>query len=67
MGTRYVKANNKYLPNHDKCKDSSFLTYFDSNNLYGISISQAIAYGGFQWWSDGQISNYNNDIQTATY
>ena len=66
MGTRHVKANNKYLPNYDKKKESSFLAYFDANNLYGISMSQAIAYGGFQWWSDSSVANYNNDIQKAT-
>src|SRR5271156_6848184 len=66
MGTRHVKANNKYLRNYDKNKESSFLAYFDANNLYGISMSQAIAYGGFQWWSQWQISNYNNNIQEAT-
>src|SRR5271156_2479150 len=69
----YKLSNNKYLPNYrrrtesdNKNKKSSFLAYFDANNLYGISMSQAIAYGGFQWWSQWQISTYNNNIQAAT-
>jgi hypothetical protein len=46
MGTRHVKANNKYLKNYDKNKDNIFLEYFDANNLYGLAISQFLPTGG---------------------
>ena len=32
---RYTKANNKYLKDYDKNKESLYLQYSDVNNLYG--------------------------------
>lgn len=36
--TRHVKANNKYLPDYDKDKESIFLGYFDCNNMYAVPM-----------------------------
>ena len=32
---RYVKSNNKFMKNHDKNKELSYLKYWDSNSLHG--------------------------------
>ena len=37
---RYTKANNKYIKDYDKNKESSCIQYWDVNNLYGQTMWQ---------------------------
>ena len=46
---RYAKANNKYMNNYDKNKESSYIQYLNANNLYGWAMSQTLHVYGFKW------------------
>ena len=45
----YVKANNKYMKDYDKNKESSYLYFWDVNNLYGSTMSQKVQVNNFEW------------------
>ena len=46
---RHTTANNKYMKEHDENKPSTFLEYYDVNNLYGWVMSKKLPVGEFKW------------------
>ena len=64
---RYAKANNKYMKNYDKNKESSYIQYLDANNLYRRTMSQKMPVDGFKWkknmlrFNEDFIKNYDKD------
>ena len=56
---RYTKANNRYMNNHNKNEESSYLEYLDANNLYGWTMSQKLPVRNFKWIEKGDISKFN--------
>ena len=45
----HAKANNKYMMNYIKNKESSYIIYLDEDNFYGFAISKKLPAGGFEW------------------
>ena len=56
----YAKANNKYMIDYDKNKESSYCQYWDVNNLYGWTMSQKLPVNKFDWIKD--TSQFNEDF-----
>ena len=65
--SRYAKAYNKCMKDYDKNKESSYLQYWDVNNLYGWAISKKLPKNSFQWinhtsqLNEDFIKNYNEE------
>ena len=64
---QYTKAHNKYMKDYDKNKKSSYIQYWDVNNLYGWAMSQKFPVNNFEWIKDTSqfnedfINNYNEE------
>ena len=46
---RYAKANNKYMKDYNKDKESSYIQFLDANNLYGMAMTEKLPVKGFKW------------------
>ena len=57
---RYAKANHKYIKDYDKNKESSYLKYWDVNNLFGWALSKKLLLNGFKWIEN--LSEFNKDF-----
>ena len=56
----HAKVNNKYMEDYDKNKESSYLKYWDVNNLYGWVMQQKLPVNNFEWIKD--TSQFNEDF-----
>ena len=63
----YARANNKYLKNFYKNKESSYIQYGHLSNLYGWTLSQNFSVNNFEWmkntfqFNGDFIKNYNKE------
>ena len=56
IANRNGKANNKYMKEYDEKAPSKYIVYLDTNNLYGLAMSQYLPTGGFKWMTEKQIN-----------
>ena len=57
---RYALANNKYMKNYGPQVESSYISYFDANNLYGWAMSQKLPTGDFRWIPSPEYINLDS-------
>ena len=65
---QYVKANNKYMKDYDKNKESSYFKYWDVNNwTIFFAIWEKLPVNNFEWIKDTSqvnedfMKNYNEE------
>ena len=49
IAIRYARTNRKYMNDFNSEEPSTFITYLDKNNLYGLSMSEYRSYEKFEW------------------
>ena len=54
---RHSQANNKYCPDYDPKKPSTFISYLEINNLYGWAMNEYLPYERFKWLEN--IDNFD--------
>ena len=69
---RYAHANNHYMKDSDKTKESSYIQYLDANNLYGAAMSKKLPIKGFKWLDgieriDEEFIKEHNEINDKGY
>ena len=61
---RYTKVNNRYMKDYAKNNESSYLQYWDVNNLYSWAMSQQLPVNNLEWIRD--TSQINEDFIKKT-
>ena len=57
---QYAKANNKYMKDYDKNKESSYIQCRDVNNIYGLAMPRKLPESNFGWIKD--TFEFNEDF-----
>ena len=65
-----VEAHNKYMKEQcDETKPSSYISYLDANNLYGLAMCKKLPYDNFQWHytqnTENKVMKYTDDDEVG--
>jgi len=52
---RHAKANNRYMNDHDPTQETSYLMYYDINNMYAFAMCQPMPLCDITWDTDVSI------------
>jgi len=55
----HAAANNLLVEGYDPTKPTSYITYLDTNNLYGDAMSNPLPVGKFQFLSQTEIDQFD--------
>ena len=54
---------------YDKSKPSSYISYLDANNLYGLAMCKKLPYDDFKWYygrmDEKRVMKYSDDDDTG--
>ena len=70
---RYAKVNKEYMSDCGENKESSYLNYWDVNNLQAWTVSQKLPTFGFEWVKDTSkftenfIKNYDKKMKQVIF
>ena len=59
IAKRFSKANSKYMKSYEKKKPTKYITYLDTNNLYGWAMSQYLPCSGFKWLNQKETDKFD--------
>ena len=56
---RFAASNNKLVPGYDPTKPTSYIGYYDSNNLYGKTMQEKLPLKDFRFLDDDEITSFD--------
>ena len=63
ISKRHAQANNPYVEEgYDESQPTSYLTYLDSNNLYGYAQSQPLPLGDFRFLTQQEMEKFDTEF-----
>ena len=65
ISNRYAEANNPYMgESYNPEKETSYIVYYDDNNLYGFIMTHELPYEGFKWMMKEEMEYlFNNQTR----